>query len=728
MGKSVSHRELQEILRATRNEKTLIDVRLRKTVHQLSLLTRASFAILEKPDFRETGQAVLLHALRVTGSRCGLLLTRDPQREWEILARRRMRKAHGFEEDRAILLRQMNGILEALIKRRKPVLSNALPHKSRPEDESASSPFPTPYLAVPLIAEGHVTGSIVVAEPILKYGEEEIRILSFFANSASLALQRRRTEETNKVLLDKLSLAHSLLERQVDERTRALRRSERMYQDLYENAPDMYLNLDPEGMILKCNRTGFQVLGYHPEEFLGKSIFDFLSESSGKTFRSFLHQIVTHEKKEGVEVDLTGKSGKTFTFHLYATLITGSDEKPIMILGIFRDITLKKQLEHQVIQAQKLDSLGTLAGGIAHDFNNILLGILGYTSFLKSLPEVDEKILPYLEVIENSSKRAARLSRRILTFTRGSENQKFPLDLHQIIEEACILLEKRIPGNVEMRKDLRAQSSVILGDSVEIEQVLMNICLNALDAMPSGGILHIRTQNTVPEPDTAGIPGGPSPGEYIELTVRDTGTGIPPEIQDRIFDPFFTTKERGKGTGLGLAMVYGIVRNHQGKIEVSSTPGQGALFRILFPVSQESPVPSPPLPHISETDASALNPKETTILVVDDEEVIRMLTQEILSRKGYRVLQAGDGETACEIFKKERIDLVLLDMTMPGMDGKETYERISSVSPEVRVIFSTGYSKDNPLCQATTAGKTGFLQKPYVMEELIREIERLLLP
>ena len=387
------------------------------------------------------------------------------------------------------------------------------------------------------------------------------------------------------------------------------------------------------------------------------------------------------------------------------------------------DITGKKQLEKQLIQAQKMEAIGQLAGGIAHDFNNILSGITGYTSILKMKMDENNPFLSGISKIEKSAWRAAELIRQLLGFARGGKYEVRQINLNHAVNNVLAIISETFDRAIAIHTDLSPDIRTVEGDAGQLEQVLLNICLNARDAMPIGGRLAIETRNIALDQAKTGTHLGIKDGEYVLLAISDTGAGITPEIQEKIFDPFFTTKEIGKGTGLGLAMAYGIIKNHEGYISVDSDPERGSCFKIFLPASKKV------LPEKAKPASAYITTGSGTILLVDDEEMIRELGKTILEELGYQVISAGNGQEACAIFaeRKEQIDLVLLDMIMPGMGGKETYLKLKGINSRIKVLFCSGHVLSGQVSNELKEGVRGFIQKPFNMQQLSHSISAALL-
>lgn len=391
--------------------------------------------------------------------------------------------------------------------------------------------------------------------------------------------------------------------------------------------------------------------------------------------------------------------------------------KPDHFVAAFFEITEQRKLEQQLRQAQKMDAIGQLAGGIAHDFNNVLGGILGAAELLAMEIGNNEKANDYLSLIQDSSSRASDLVRKLLAFGRQNNLVSTPVDSHMAVKEAVALLNCSIDKKVRIFVELNAESSMVIGDISQLQNVFLNLGINAGHAMPDGGTLTFESSNTNLDRITADAYGIES-GEYIRFDVRDTGSGISPENINRIFEPFFTTKEAGKGSGLGLAAAFGIVRQHQGSITVYSEPGTGTVFHILLPITDKK-----------RSATSAYIPPvkgEGLILVVDDEQIIRTTASAILKQLGYEVLIAENGQQGMEVYKQnaDRIKLVMLDMIMPVMNGRECFEQIIKLNPQAKVILASGFAKEEDLHQMKKHGLCGFIHKPYSVSELSQLLQK----
>ena len=453
-----------------------------------------------------------------------------------------------------------------------------------------------------------------------------------------------------------------------------------------------------------------------------------------------LSRIVTPQSLEAFSVDLTiiDAGGLHSTTEIENLTLAGEKRQLVMqwfvapghetdyarVFLSFLDITETKALEAQLLQAQKMESVGTLAGGIAHDFNNIMQAISGYAQLLLWERRPEDPDYDNLIAIEKAADRANRLTRQLLTFSRQVPSVLKPVDLNAEIESLRVILERTIPKMIRIECHLAPDICMVNADRSQMEQVLMNLSINASDAMPEGGRLVFETRNIDLDREYCRTHPEAHEGPHVLMSVSDTGHGMDPETQRRIFDPFFTTQDIGRGSGLGLALVYGIIKSHNGHIQCYSEPGQGACFKIYFPAIGKA---KPDLPH-KRILAPALANGTETILVVDDETVILDLAETLLSRFGYTVIRAENGEEALEVMAAQpgRIDLVILDLNMPGMGGNSCLEALSGQYPRVPVLIASGYSPNGSVRETLTAGASGFIAKPYQLRELTDIVRQIL--
>lgn len=514
---------------------------------------------------------------------------------------------------------------------------------------------------------------------------------------------------------------HHILERQRAED--ALRLSEERYRELFENAHDIVYTHDLEGNFTSLNRAAERLTGYTRDEASHMNVVDIVAPEQLKFARQMIANTIADSQPTTYELHIVPKEGHQVVLEVSSRLVY-QEGKPVGVQGIGRDITERKRLEAQLSQAQKMEAIGTLAGGIAHDFNNILAAILGYTELaLYDLPQ-ENSAWHYLQDVLKASSRAEKLVRQILTFSRQTEQNRQPVQLHKLVHETLTLLAASLPSTIEIRQHVSEKTGIILADPTQIYQALLNLCTNAEHGMrQTGGILEIR-QDTV-EVDRRLMSQHPElkPGSYIRLTIRDTGHGMSPEIMERIFEPFFTTKVPGEGTGMGLALVHGIVTSHGGMLRVESVVGQGSTFELYFPRFDR----------IAADDVwekVALPQGEGCILFVDDEESLALLGQEILTRFGYDVVMHTSSVEALEAFRAvpHRFDLVITDQTMPNMSGETLARALRRIRPDIPIILCTGFSHVMNAEKARALGINAFCMKPLIANDLVRVIQSVIPP
>ncbi len=478
------------------------------------------------------------------------------------------------------------------------------------------------------------------------------------------------------------------------------------------------------------NKTSEKWYGVTKEEAIGKTDYDFFPKEQADFFVSKDREtLASGNTMEIPEEPINTKSNGTRILHTRKIPVKDADGNPLFLLGFSDDITDRKSMEEslkktqdQLLQSQKLDSIGKLAGGVAHDFNNLLAAILSYGRTLRNELKNDPRSLQRIDAIVVSAERGAELTRQLLGFARQGQYQKKTIELGEVIAEARNVLSRSMDKAIAIHALTEPGLWTIEGDSTQVLQVLINLGVNARDAMPHGGELRIEASNYVPTEQK-----DLKPGKYIRISVKDNGEGIAKELHHRIFDPFFTTKEVGKGTGLGLSMVYGIMQTHSGAVTLTSEEGKGAEFVLYFPAT-ETPAACKVIdmprrdPGGSEVDISG-----QTILVADDEDLLREWVGEFLTDRGATVLFAADGREALEVYRAnhERIDAVILDVGMPAVSGIEVYQLMRQLNPGLKAIFSTGYSsRQSELTKLLVGGNAELLEKPFTEESLLRKLAK----
>jgi PAS domain S-box-containing protein len=497
----------------------------------------------------------------------------------------------------------------------------------------------------------------------------------------------------------------------------ALRRSEEHFRSLIENSSDVIAIVKDQGRFTYLSHTVRRILSYEPEELLHHSVFEIIHPDDHPAVQQALARALRQpERATAVQFRCRHANGTWRYLEAVGIQRTDPSGQPGVVVNA-RDITERRQLEEQLRQAQKMESVGQLAGGVAHDFNNILTVIQGHAALLTSSTGLAPNQRSSVEQITLGADRAANLTRQLLTFSRKQMLQPRHLDLNEVVNNLAKMLQRILGEDIALHLHFENGLPAVHADQGMIEQVLMNLAVNSRDAMPRGGQLIINTRaNPVDAPAMPPHSEG-APGLYVVLSVGDTGTGILPEHLPHIFEPFFTTKDIGKGTGLGLATVYGIVHQHRGWITVDSEPNRGTIFQIFLPASSQEPD--------TVADASYTLPSRSgkeTILLVEDEPALRNLVRCILERSGYRVLEAESAFAALEVWTDHHagIDLLLTDMVMPdGMNGKELAQRLQVDKPQLKIIYSSGYSPDVVGENFLEAEGRHFLQKPYHPRKLV---------
>ena len=509
----------------------------------------------------------------------------------------------------------------------------------------------------------------------------------------------------------------------------ALQESEEKYRDLIENSPDLRFRTDMEGKIVFISQSVHKLSGYSVEEAIGMNMTQEIFENP-KERKRFLSLLQKDGLVDNFETQLTRKNGSTWWASTNAHYFKDRESNILGMEGVTRDVTELKQarqkkekLEARLKQAQKMEAIGTLAGGIAHDFNNILSGIFGYSELAARHIDNPEKTKNYLENIVKGARKAADLVQQILTFSRKSKQDKFPLNIALVVKEALKLLRSSIPATIKIKENIVSNATVI-ADPTKIHQVVMNLCTNAYHAMQeNGGILTLSLDETE-DLTLNGINGAKkTKTKYLRLTIKDTGHGMDAKILNKIFEPYFTTKEQDKGTGLGLAVVLGIVEEHNGHIKVESKVDMGTQFQVYLPVTVRK------ADFIVHEKDEKIDIKGTeTILMIDDEKDILSVTKVFFEQYGYHVITFTDGIQAFEAFNKkpDQFDLIITDMTMPKITGDKLATKILNIRPDIPIILCTGYSHKISKEEAKNLGIRQYIEKPIVLKDLIVSVRKTL--
>ena len=516
-----------------------------------------------------------------------------------------------------------------------------------------------------------------------------------------------------------LEHANEIVETLVVERTSQVQEGQERHRRLFEDDITGNALLDASGRIVACNPSFVRTFGFSSQAAaVGACVAD-LHVVPGD-WDSVLARLREGKRVEGLELELRRMGGDRVTVVANVIADSGPDGAVREIRAYYFDVTERKRLEKQFLRAQRLESIGTLAGGIAHDLNNVLTPLRLGLDVLR-MQEKDAKRLDFLGLLGKSTEHGANMVRQLLSFARGVEHRTEDVDLSNLIAELAKIVDDTFLKSIEVRTRIARGLWTVSGDLTQLHQVLLNLCVNARDAMPSGGVLTLAAENVTLDERYVAMNPEATAGPHVAVEVEDTGCGIEKADLDKIFDPFFTTKEVGKGTGLGLSTSLGIVRSHGGFIRVYSEPGHGSKFRVLLPakVAAGAAVGSAPSPSLPRGNGEL-------VLVVDDEETVRLITQQTLEEFGYRVLSAANGAEALAHFARRRDDvaLVLTDMMMPVMDGPATIRALKDMDPDVRIVAASGLSQNDKV--AGPSGVRHFIAKPYDAETLITTVHHAL--
>jgi PAS domain S-box-containing protein len=524
---------------------------------------------------------------------------------------------------------------------------------------------------------------------------------------------------------------YTVILRDVTERFRAesaLRESEERYRRFFEDDLTGAYVATADGRILDCNPSFLRILGFTSrEEALAFNVFELYPEQAARA--AFVRQLADQRRLVYVEKELRRRDGEPVSVVENTIGVFEEDGRLREFKGYMFNDTERKRLEDQLHQSQKMESIGTLASGIAHDFNNILNNVLGFSMQLKKHMHDPARVVKYTQNIEKSAARGAELSTQLLSFARVSKREVSPTRLGPIIDEVYSLATETFPRTIAVTRHVEPHLRTVLGDHGALYQVLLNLCVNARDAIIARdplatGTLGLEARNVHPgERIPPLLLADDGVTSVVEIRVSDTGIGIPRHLREKIFDPFFTTKEKGRGTGLGLSVVYSIVRNHRGVMEVESEEGHGSTFRLFLPAHGDD-TEAPPLPD----PAAGAEGGTERILIVDDEESMQEIAREILEEHGYTVTIAGNGQAAVDLYRARpgEIDLVVLDLLMPGMDGGQTYLALKGIDPRVRAFFCTGYMPDQTITNLLHRDHLRAIQKPFNPQQFVRTVREVL--
>jgi PAS domain S-box-containing protein len=536
-------------------------------------------------------------------------------------------------------------------------------------------------------------------------GDREIDLEAMKAGAADY-LEKNQLAQIGAPLLER-SIRYAIERKQTEQKIRE-------QAALLDVATDAIFVRDLDDQILYWNKAAERLYGCKQEEAIGKKTQELWQDKNLLQLQEALQHLMKNRSWEG-EIHQKTKLNQEITVESRWTLVQfGNNLQSILIVNT--DITQKKQLEAQFLRAQRLESIGTLSSGIAHDLNNVLAPILMTAQFLETQIS-DESTRRLLPILITNAKRGADLVKQVLSFTRGIQGERTHLQLKHLIGEIQQIIKETFPKSIEVSTKISPNLGTVSGDVTQLHQVLMNLCVNARDAMLNGGKLKISAENLLIDENYAKMNLDARVGCYVMISVRDTGVGIRPEILERIFEPFFTTKELSNGTGLGLSTVLGIVKSHGGFINVYSEEGRGSEFKIYLPAQEATET-------LEETEPKLLQGNGELILVVDDEAAIRDITKISLENHNYKAITASDGIEAIALYAEHRdeISLVVTDMVMPSMDGIVTIRTLQKINPNVKIIAVSGLATSDKVNAAYEIGIKAFLSKPYTTNQLLQTI------
>lgn len=503
-----------------------------------------------------------------------------------------------------------------------------------------------------------------------------------------------------------------------------LKASEARYRELVENANAIILRWNRDGIITFFNEYAQNFFGYSAQEIIGQHVMDTIvpsSESSGRNLSPLMDDICQNPEKYALNINENiKKNGERVWINWTNKVLLDASGTAIGALSIGSDITKQKLLEEELRQAQKMQAIGRLAGGISHDFNNLIHGIMGYAEIISQLSQ-QEEVTRQAQLIINTARSAANLTHQLMTFARKGNHQYTHFDVHPLLEDAVSILQHTLPRNINLRQTLSAHPATILGDASQIQNALLNLCLNARDAMPQGGELHISTDRVALIRDTAIGEFKLPRGEYVQVRIEDTGNGMVDEIIAHIFEPFFTTKgiSKGAGMGMGLATAYGTMHLHRGAISCLSQLGKGTVFELLLPYCA--------MPALNVAHEYVGQAPLVSMLVVDDEEMVLTYSQQLFQLHGHRVVTRNHPHQALEHYRTHwaEIDLVILDMLMPEMDGYTLFKAMQAINPAIQAIIASGYTSEKQISEILAGGVAAYVNKPFTYDALQQKIAEI---
>ena len=736
--------ELHEITVSFNNimkkfEETTSDLRHR--VFELFAIKELTEVASKSLDIDHLLNILLKKAMAVSRAQIGSVFMVEPQKgRFRIVASSGLES--GPKTDSYINIYE--SLARHVVSDKRPLLVQDIetdPRTQKPNDPKYGPPS---FLSMPIFVRENLISVLNLSHKETKevFDSNDVHILSIMIGEIGFALENSQlhltVEENLKNLQERtveLINVNGKLKKEVNKRKQAeeaFQESDKKYQTILESIEEGYYEIDLAGNLNFFNESLCKILGYSRDELLGMNNRDYTTQETAKRMYQIFNQIYRTEKSASItDYEIIRKDGTTRVLELSASLVWNNGANPVGFRGVVRDVSQrlwaereKRKLEAQLQQAQKMEAIGTLAGGITHDFNNILAAIIGYTELAMLDVQEGSKAKQKLKEVQKAGNRAKDLANQILAFSRQSKKELLLVQIRPIVKEALKLLRASLPTTIEIRQKLENDLGNIEADPTKIHQVLMNLCTNAAHAMrENGGILEVSLTKVDLDTDAAARHPDIHLGPYLKLTVSDTGHGMTPKVLERIFDPYFTTKEKGEGTGLGLSVVHGIVKDHRGAITVDSEPGKGTTVHIFLPKmdnAKEAPETEPYLDSIPTGHEH--------ILFIDDEQALGDIGKQLLELLGYKVITRTSSIEALELFRAQpnKFDLIITDMTMPNMTGEKLAKELMKIRPDIPIILCTGFSEQITEKEVKEIGIREFVMKPLVMRDLAKSIRKVL--
>jgi PAS domain S-box-containing protein len=669
---------------------------------QLRSLTELAHLISQSLDLQEVGQRIVESARILLNADASALYRLEPT-SGDLVAVA-VSGAVGSTFGPPLVFPHGTGVSGRAVKDLAPVVTPDLLTDSRitltPELRTRLEQAPSyrAVLAVPLLVKDSVIGALGVGAPKGRlFQDDEIRVTETLANHAALALENARLYD-------------------------AARHTRDFLQSIAENSADAIVTTDGRGRITYFSRGAEDLFGWKADEILGRPVAEFYPGGREEA-RSVMRRLEREGRIRNYETAFWAKDGRWVTVNTSVSILRDRTGGTVGTLGVMKDITERKQLEDQLRQSQKMEAIGRLAGGVAHDFNNLLMVIVGRADLLLDELAADHPLRRHVALIQKTSDRGAALVQQLLAFSRKQVLQPTVLDLNALVAKMEKLLRRLIGEHIELVTVLAPGTAHVQADRTQLEQAILNLVVNARDAMPSGGRLVLETAKVELDQTYVRWHRSARSGQHVMLSVSDTGVGMDAETQSRLFEPFFTTKPPGQGTGLGLATVYGIVKQSGGNIWVYSEPGQGATFKIYLPEAEE-----PGTPGESSISRLAVPEGSETVLLVEDDEEVRGVAREMLEKKGYRVLEARHGAEALRTAQQHAgpLHLLVTDVVMPQLGGPDLVIQLKALRPETKVLYMSGHSEHLLMPDRLDRPGPEFLQKPFRAEALARKVREVL--